>query len=112
MNDDQESESLTFDARTRRLCPDGACVGLMGPDGRCALCGAEDTKNPVPGLGAEAFRGGCTTDEPAEAKGVKQDVARGDDAFDAGRKLCSDGSCLGVIGAQGVCGICGRGGAD
>ena len=24
----------------RRLCPDGACTGLIGPDGRCKICGA------------------------------------------------------------------------
>ncbi|MBE7451897.1 MAG: hypothetical protein HS111_24320 [Kofleriaceae bacterium] len=23
----------------RRLCPDGGCTGLLGPDGRCKVCG-------------------------------------------------------------------------
>jgi len=23
----------------RQLCPDGACVGLIGPDGTCNVCG-------------------------------------------------------------------------
>ena len=27
-----------FDAR-RKLCPDGACVGVIGEDGRCKVCG-------------------------------------------------------------------------
>jgi hypothetical protein len=26
-----------FDAR--QLCPDGNCTGLLGPDGRCKVCG-------------------------------------------------------------------------
>ena len=28
-----------FDAAGRELCPDGACVGVIGPDGRCKECG-------------------------------------------------------------------------
>lgn len=27
-----------FDER-RTLCPDGACTGVLGPDGRCPVCG-------------------------------------------------------------------------
>jgi hypothetical protein len=23
----------------RRLCPDGSCIGLIGDDGRCKVCG-------------------------------------------------------------------------
>jgi hypothetical protein len=42
-NDDDSSpaESVEFDSR--RLCPDGACTGLLGPDGRCKMCGAVQT---------------------------------------------------------------------
>jgi hypothetical protein len=25
--------------RARRLCPDGACIGVIGPDARCKICG-------------------------------------------------------------------------
>lgn len=25
----------------RQLCPDGACIGVIGPDGRCKICGKE-----------------------------------------------------------------------
>lgn len=27
------------DIETRRLCPDGACIGVIGPDGKCKTCG-------------------------------------------------------------------------
>lgn len=27
------------DFGSRTLCPDGACVGVMGPEGRCSECG-------------------------------------------------------------------------
>lgn len=28
-----------FDDEERQLCPDGACTGLLGPDGKCKECG-------------------------------------------------------------------------
>jgi hypothetical protein len=28
--------------------------------------------------------------------------------FNPRRRLCDDGSCVGVIGPDGVCGVCGR----
>jgi len=31
------SDSLDLDNRV--LCPDGACIGVIGPDGRCMECG-------------------------------------------------------------------------
>ena len=40
-------ETSTWSARS--LCPDGACIGLIGPDGKCKECG----KTGVPG-GADA----------------------------------------------------------
>jgi hypothetical protein len=29
----------TFDDEERQLCPDGACTGLLGKDGKCKECG-------------------------------------------------------------------------
>jgi chemotaxis receptor (MCP) glutamine deamidase CheD len=31
--------SESFDPQRRRLCADGSCVGLVGADGRCRVCG-------------------------------------------------------------------------
>lgn len=28
-----------FAMENRRLCPDGNCIGILGPDGRCVICG-------------------------------------------------------------------------
>ncbi len=33
-----EDDAAVFDAN-RPLCPDGACVGVLGADGRCKECG-------------------------------------------------------------------------
>jgi hypothetical protein len=34
----------------RGLCPDGSCVGVLGPDGRCKVCG----RGPESAAGAGA----------------------------------------------------------
>jgi len=37
---DESDESLTDDGwKNRRLCSDPACIGVIGPDGRCKECG-------------------------------------------------------------------------
>ena len=37
---DEETDSLTdSDWETRKLCSDGNCIGVIGPDGRCKECG-------------------------------------------------------------------------
>jgi hypothetical protein len=102
-----EQDPPSFDPRGRRLCPDGTCIGVIGDDGRCRVCGLPD------GGGADAGPASpFPTDDVDEAN--DDDHLRADDdapttgAFDPGRKLCVDGSCVGVIGPDGRCGVCGR----
>jgi len=98
-------EETAFNPK-RRLCPDGSCVGVLGADGRCSVC-----QRPA-GAGGES---------PAEAPDEARAEASADDApaterangattsgFDPTRRLCDDGSCVGVVGADGVCGTCGQ----
>jgi hypothetical protein len=102
----------SFDSR-RRLCPDGACIGVIGSDGRCGECGRTTDGKPRVIAGGE---------EPAAAAGNidEGDAADADDAraattsataaaggFDPNRRLCDDGSCVGVVGADGRCSVCG-----
>jgi hypothetical protein len=121
------TEETTFDPSRRRLCPDGACVGLIGDNGRCKVCGM-----PAAGPGAEgetkATDSGSvtwdTSQDPAHENAEESDdstlprtladVAHLDSGatFDPRRRLCSDGSCLGVIGANGRCNVCGLPGSD
>src|SRR5207249_3758056 len=35
----RESQPETSDGGDRALCPDGNCTGVIGPDGKCKLCG-------------------------------------------------------------------------
>ena len=109
-------EETAFNPK-RRLCPDGSCVGVLGADGRCSVC------QRAAGAGAESS--GEAPDEgpdegPDEVWTVGRNEDHGDQAlsaessdgttsrFDPNRRLCDDGSCVGVLGADGVCGTCGR----
>lgn len=112
---DRDLHDSGFDTNGRELCPDGACLGVIGADGRCKVCGTPSPDGPprvVPAASmpadptpeeAEAMRGpspsGETRTTPRATEG---------DAFDPeARELCPDGACLGVIGADGRCRICG-----
>ena len=94
-----------LDWENRRLCSDGNCIGVIGPDGRCKECGrseegrpeAAEPLEPRPAVEAEAERpaGGPEPPEPSV------------DDWD-NRRLCSDGNCIGVIGSDGRCKECGK----
>jgi hypothetical protein len=102
----------------REVCADGACVGVIGPDGTCKVCG-----RAAPNWGDERKRG--MVDEPdAEPDDDDDDddddgVDAADDAYDEDdddekapgwdkRELCSNGACTGVIGDDGKCKVCGK----
>jgi hypothetical protein len=137
----------------RQLCPDGGCIGVIGPDGTCKACG-----RAAPNWGDERNRGlndgdgddgdvddgddadddeddrhGVDADDPDDGGGDgddddddDEDDDDGDDSDDgdadeAGiqrtaapvkewqrRRLCPDGGCIGVIGADGTCPVCGK----
>jgi hypothetical protein len=130
----------SFNPAKRRLCPDGACIGVIGDDGRCRVCGtgllggaagattaasASSAGQPDdsdrdqlldgpayadPGTDA-AFRddgGEAGTAREAAGIGVPGTGESALSAFRADRKLCDDGSCVGVIGPDGRCPVCGR----
>lgn len=98
-----------FDLVSRELCPDGACIGLIGPDGRCKECG-------LPGKTATQHprnRGMVTRDEAQsdDGDGPEQASSSGERPVESfaheDRELCSDGGCIGVIGSDGRCKECG-----
>lgn len=97
----------------RQLCPDGTCIGLLDAQGVCKECGMvggvsttdprlrgfkkEDVPTPV----ADEVDTDEATDETLA--GTADDLP--EDFGD--RRLCPDGSCIGVVGSDGVCGECG-----
>jgi hypothetical protein len=96
---DAETEDAPFDP-SRRLCPDGACVGLIGSDGLCGVCGRTEAQAAAGEEAPELDAGG-------DGAGGGGDGAGGG-GFDTKRRLCDDGSCVGVVGDDGVCRVCGR----
>jgi hypothetical protein len=104
-----EQESSSFDPGGRRLCPDGTCIGVIGSDGRCRVCGLPDGGGPGAALASPFPDQDDDADEGDDVAQARADNdAAGAGAFDPGRKLCVDGSCVGVIGPDGRCGECGR----
>jgi hypothetical protein len=125
----------------RQLCPDGGCVGVIGPDGTCKACGRaapnwgdernrglidppdEDEQDDDDLVDAELAADGADDDDD---DAYDDDGADGDDDGDddgdpdatgglsappgewGERRLCADGSCVGVLGAGGRCKVCGR----
>jgi hypothetical protein len=89
----------------RTLCSDESCIGVIGPDGRCKECG-------------KPYEGKLEW-TPSETEAIEIDepnaVEEADDSDDSSRDqewenrtLCSDESCIGVIGPDGRCKECGK----
>jgi hypothetical protein len=85
----------------RALCPDGACTGLIGDDGHCGTCGrAGEAPAARPAEVAAPSEAPTTpTADLPPPQGTPDDDAR---------VPCDDGMCVGVLGADGCCGTCGR----
>ena len=101
---------------TRQLCPDGSCIGLIGPDGHCKACGraVSDPRRPAsPAAGAApaeqvvetapaAARPPATEDPPVSA-GAPAAAPDGKD-----RVRCADSACPGLVADDGHCELCGK----
>lgn len=92
-----------LDLDERALCPDGACIGVLGDDGRCKVCGAVGDGSVVP-IGSAAQRDAVEARDERDPSSSSTDAA-GDDLDD--RRLCPDGACIGLIGDDGRCKVCG-----
>ncbi len=94
---------MSSDWDHRLLCPDGGCVGVIGTDGTCNVCG-----RVLPNWGDERRRGKKTTAEVepvVEAHVIEHDTTAAPDDFDD-RALCPDGGCVGLL-VDGTCNVCG-----
>jgi hypothetical protein len=105
----------SFDEGERELCPDGNCTGLIGAEGRCKICGlALDGSRSGAPYAATARDEDVVPGDGDVGGGADAGVALGglavDDADD--RQLCPDGNCIGLIGSDGKCKVCGRSAAS
>lgn len=93
--------------KNRVLCSDESCIGIIGSDGRCKECGKiyeghEDTfDNENPQDISEPDTKNDSRE--AEKEPIKTDISEWEN-----RVLCSDASCIGVIGPDGRCKECGK----
>ena len=44
----EDDDEGPVDFASRKLCSDGTCIGVIGPDGRCKECGKPYTGEPDP----------------------------------------------------------------
>ncbi len=106
-----ESESNRIFNPRRRLCPDGSCIGIIGSDGRCSVCGTVDR-----GATAQSPDIPLPPDDTPDDVNVESDETATDEAaadgstsgFDPKRRLCRDDDCIGVIGEDDRCRVCGK----
>ena len=110
---EEENESDNGDWENRILCSDESCIGVIGPDGRCKECGLLHEKTPAEDEAVAAEPEENQDTEPEENQDT--DAANVDappisDSADdwENRILCSDESCIGVIGPDGRCKECGK----
>ena len=100
----ENKKEATFNPQ-RRLCPDGSCIGIIGSDGRCTVCGTGDeaavlSPPAVPPADADPDESGFERDESDPGEPASE--------FDPKRRLCGDDACIGVIGEDNQCRLCGK----
>ena len=98
-----------IDWENRVLCSDESCIGVIGPDNRCKECGrlfgSETLEEESPDAADESVD---PVEDPEDSGEEEIEIIDppSDDDWD-NRVLCSDESCIGVIGPDGRCKECG-----
>jgi len=110
-----------MDWENRALCIDESCIGTIGLNGRCSVCGkpldsmdAADIQYQEAQVDNSVFE-----DEPPVEIHNKDEVVEMVEADEdetifssdmqwENRTLCSDESCIGAIGPDGKCKECGK----
>jgi hypothetical protein len=100
-NENEEINHSDDDWKNRILCSDESCIGVIGPDGRCKECGKPYAERPAPETKTAEIESGAGDEIDRSEKPAKQDDWEN-------RILCSDESCIGVIGPDGRCKECGK----
>lgn len=95
------SENEPFDPK-RRLCTDGACIGIIGNDGCCTVCHLADSAEEPAFLTDDLIQEATPTPavSPIDSQVIPPAIHR--------RRLCEDGTCTGILDIQGKCGTCGK----
>jgi hypothetical protein len=90
------------DWEKRILCSDESCIGTIGSNGKCRECG-----RVYEGELPSEYNIKKTETVPLDKPKQDSEKSEPDDDWDK-RVLCSDESCIGVIGSDGKCKECGK----
>ncbi|MGB5985085.1 MAG: hypothetical protein WBG37_07250 [Desulfobacterales bacterium] len=120
----EETEQEPDAWEERVPCPDESCIGTLGSDGRCRVCGQQgeilaaslSRSEAKPASGDDG-----AISEPPEENAEDLATEYPDEAHDEAdssetdgweqRRLCPDESCIGTLGADGRCRVCGKPGS-
>jgi hypothetical protein len=119
---DRNKSPLDIEWEQRTLCSDESCIGVIGKNGLCKECG-QPYEGTLPWLAVSTSSNSTDvvmdssieveeTESPAEAEIETSADGEGfieDPDLEWERRiLCSDESCIGVIGVDGKCKECGK----
>jgi hypothetical protein len=111
LNKEEEIAKDDDNWENRILCSDESCIGVIGPDGRCKECGKPGKESSAGEINTAQSKSVLKEDldeRPAQQEDLdEQPVLQFDDDWE-NRTLCSDESCIGVIGPDGRCKECGK----
>ena len=120
MENKEDKSQIDIEWENRRLCIDESCIGVIGPDGQCKECGLPFEEGPSDGTKEEPAMENMEeseTEEELEEYETEEELEdveeNGEEKLDLDleweqRTLCSDESCIGVIGPDGCCKECGK----
>jgi hypothetical protein len=91
------------DWEQREVCPDGSCTGVIGAEGNCSICG----RSPEASADREATANPACCDNVSAPAETDKSLDEPADSWNQ-RRLCSDGACVGVIGDNDRCAVCGK----
>jgi hypothetical protein len=114
MENEENKIETGLEWEQRTLCSDESCIGVIGPDGRCKECGLPYTGGPSGNIEQTPVE--ADFEEVVEDEDADEDLEEFSEDEDADvtdldweqRTLCSDESCIGVIGPDGRCTECGK----
>jgi hypothetical protein len=109
MASNQEKSQADLEWENRTLCSDESCIGVIGPDGRCKECGKPFAREPKADLSpASETDDSSYREDPVADEEYEDGFETVSDVEWENRTLCSDESCIGIIGPDGRCKECGK----
>ena len=113
MKNEENKTQADLEWEQRTLCSDESCIGVIGQDGRCKECGLPYA-GPFDATSEESVASDFEEADPEdEISEELEEIGEHDTETQTDieweqRTLCSDESCIGVIGPDGLCKECGK----